>query len=286
MELPMRWLTALLCFLIFASPSSFAREQSDAPDIEIIGFSSDGRYFAYEQYGFDIAAGALDAAVFVIDRTTDKEAKGFPFGFISTEVDDKGDPVRVGGHDIDLKKLKTEDDVPDLARIRKLVRSKAAGKLKALHIDAQGRRLAGVPMTQRSPIDDKTTPLKFVLWPTIPSAIPDQQLVYTISVTVKDTIADCVNAAPPKRDLRVTFAITAERTWPETTTVAKKDHIYQMAMAKEDCPAGIWISDIIAPPDAKPEKPMLMVVFLSQTWSSAVDGAQYRATFIEMPDGD
>jgi len=282
----MRRLTILLCFLLVASLPALAREQSDAPDIAIIGFSSDGRYFAYEQYGYDLAAGALDAAIFVVDRTTNKEAKGFPFGFISTETDDKGEPVRIGGHDIDLKKLMTEDDTPDLAKLRKLVRAKAAKKLDALHIDAQGRRIAGVPMTQRAPIDDKTTPLKFVVWPTIPSAIPDQQLIYSIKATVKDTIEDCVNAAPPKRDVPLTFTISAERTYPETRTVAKKEHTFPLPLAKDDCPAGVWINDIIAPPDMKPEKPVLMVVFLSQTWSSAVDGAQYHATFIEMPEGE
>jgi predicted secreted protein len=273
-------------FLMSSVDAANAREQSDAPDIEIIGFSSDGRYFAYEQYGYDLAAGALDAALFVVDRQTNKQAKGFPFGFISTETDDKGEPVRIGGHDIDLKKLMTEDDTPDLAKLRKLVRAKAAKKLNALHIDAQGRRIAGVPMTQRAPIDDKTTPLKFVVWSTIPSAIPDQQLIYTITATVKDTVEDCVNAAPPKRHVPLTFTISAERTWPETKMVAKKDHTFPLPLAKEDCPAGVWISDIIAPPDTKPEKPVLIVLLLSQTWSSAVDSAQYHATFIEMPEGD
>ena len=282
-----RLLIALSCLiLIGTAPIASAREQSDAPDIEIIGFSPDGRYFAYEQYGFDLAAGALDAAIFVVDRRTNKQVKGFPFGFIASELDDKGDPVRVGGHDIDLKKLQTEDGDPDLAKIRKRVRDKAAKKLKALGIGAQGRRIAGVPMTQRSPADDKATPLKFVVWPTIPSAIPDQQLVYSIAATAKDTVEDCVNAAPPKRDVPVTFAITAERTWPETKTVAKKEHAFPLPLAKEDCPAGLWISDIIAPPDARGEKPVLMVVFLSQAWSSAVDSAQYHATFIEMPEGE
>jgi hypothetical protein len=281
------FLIALLCLVLSGiAPAAFAREQSDAPDIEIIGFSPDGRYFAYEQYGFDLAAGALDAALFVVDRETNKQAKGFPFGFIATELDDNGEPLRVGGHDIDLKKLKAEDDEPDLAKIRKVVRENAAKKLKALHIGAQGRRIAGVPMTQRSPADNKATPLKFVVWPTIPSAIPDQQLVYSIGVSMKDTIEDCVNAAPPERELPVTFTITAERTWPETKTVAEKDHAYSMATAKEDCPAGIWISDVIAPPNASPEKPTLMVVFLAGAWSSAVDSAQYHATFIEMPEGD
>jgi hypothetical protein len=36
----------------------------------------------------------------------------------------------------------------------------------------------------------------------------------------------------------------------------------------------------------KQEKPVLMVIFLSQAWSSAVDSAQYHATFIEMPEGN
>lgn len=280
-------LLAFLC-LIFASTARMAeaREQSDAPDIEILGFSADGRYFAYEQYGFDLAAGALDAAIFVVDRETNKQVKGFPFGFVSTELDDKGQPIRVGGHDIDLEKLQTEDDIPDLARIRKLVRDKSAKKLKALRIGSQGRRIAGVPMTQRSPADDKATPLKFVVWPTIPSAIPDQQLVYSITASVKDTVEDCVNAAPPRRDLPVTFAITAERTWPETKAVARKEHVYSMPTAKEDCPAGIWISDIIAPPDVAHEKPTLVVVFLAGSWSSAVDSAHYHATFIAMPEGE
>jgi hypothetical protein len=282
-----RLLIALFCLVLASlSPSAFAREQSDAPDIEILGFSPDGRYFAYEQYGYDLAAGALDAAIFVIDRTTNKQAKGFPFGFIATEVDANGEPIRVGGHDINLKKLTTEDDTPDLAKIRKLVRDKAAKKLKGLNIRAQGRRIAGIPITQRSPTDGKATPLKFVVWPTIPSAIPDQQLVYTIDATTKDTIEDCVNAAPLKREGPVTFAVTAERTFPETKIVAKNDHLFPLQLAKEDCPAGLWISDIIAPPDAAREKPTLLVVFLAGTWSSAVDGAQYHATFMEMPEGE
>jgi predicted secreted protein len=280
-----RLLIAVLCLLLAGlAPTALAREQSDAPDIEILGFSPDGRYFAYEQYGYDLAAGALDAAIFVIDRTTNKQAKGFPFGFIATEVDENGNPIRVGGHDIDLDKLKTEDDLPDLAKVRKLVRDKAAKKLKGFHVSAQGRRIAGVPMTQRSPADDKTTPLKFVIWPTIPSAIPDQQFVYSITTKVKDTVEDCVNAAPPARELPLTFAIAAERTYPETKTVAKKEFVYLLPTVKDDCPQGLWISDIIAPPDAAREKPVLMVIFLAGAWSSAVDSAQHHATFIEMPE--
>lgn len=76
-----------LSLMLLTATTALAREQSDAPDIEILGFSADGRYFAYEQYGYDLAAGALDAAIFVVDRQTNKQAKGFPFGFIATETD-------------------------------------------------------------------------------------------------------------------------------------------------------------------------------------------------------
>lgn len=271
---------ALFCALLLAAAPAGAREQSDAPDIEILGFSPDGRYFAYEQYGYDIASDALDAAIFVIDRETNKAAEGFPFGFIADQPDNPNKP------DVDIESLRTEEGSPDLGKLRKMVREEAAAKLLALEIGTQGRRLAGVPLTQRSPLDGKDMPLKFTVWPTIPSAIPDQQLVYSMEAKTADTIPDCVNAAPPARDVPVTFSITAERTFPETKTVAAKEHIYQWPIAQDDCPAGIWVSDIIAPPDAAREKPVLMVVFFTTSWSSAVDGARYHATFIEMPEGE
>jgi hypothetical protein len=282
MRLPLIVFSCLV--LASAAQTADAREQSDAPDIAILGFSPDGRYFAYEQYGYDIASDALDAAIFVIDRETNKQVAGFPFGFIAAEQDGNY-PARLGGHDIDLDKPETEDGLPDLARVRKLVREEATPKLAALSIGTQGRRLAGVPPTQRSPIDDETTPLKFVVSPTIPSAIPDQQLVYSIEAKVKDTVEDCVNAAPPARELTLTFSIAAERTWPEPKAVAKKDHFYPLAIEKDDCPVDLWISDIIAPPATSAVKPTLMVIFLSTAWSSAVDSARYHATFIEMPEG-
>lgn len=271
-------LLILFSALFLAASPAVAREQSDAPDIEILGFSPDGRYFAYEQYGYDVASDALDSAIFVIDRETNKTAEGFPFGFIADQPDYTNRP------DIDLDRLRTEDGEPDLGKLRKMVRDEAAAKLVALEIGTQGRRLAGVPLTQRSPVDGKGVPLKFIVWPTIPSAIPDQQLVYTIDARTTDPLPDCVNAAPDPRDIPVTFTITAERTFPETKTVAAKEHIYQWPIAKEDCPAGLWISDIIAPPDAKGDKPVLLVVFFTTAWSSAVDSARYHATFIEMPD--
>ena len=72
----------LAFLLLLAVPPASAREQSDAPDAEIIGFSADGRYFAFEQFGYDSVSDSLSAAIFVVDRATNRQADGFPFGVV------------------------------------------------------------------------------------------------------------------------------------------------------------------------------------------------------------
>ncbi|KAB2946510.1 MAG: hypothetical protein F9K19_25905, partial [Rhizobiaceae bacterium] len=75
-----RLFLCLASLLMLAAAPLQAREQSDAPDAAVIGFSPDGRYFAWEVYGWDIASGALSAAIHVVDRDTNRQADGFPFG--------------------------------------------------------------------------------------------------------------------------------------------------------------------------------------------------------------
>lgn len=271
-------LLAFLCILFAATAPAAAREQSDAPIVEVIGFSPDGRYFAYEQYGYDLASDALDAAIFVIDRETNKAVDGFPFGFIAA------DPANANKPDIDLETLRAEDGTPDLGKLRKLVREEATTRLTYLDIGTQGRRLAGIPLTQRAPASDDTAPISFVVAPTIPSAIPDQQLTYNIAAGFKDAPPDCVNAALPARDQIIAFTLSSGRSLLQAETLARKEHRVDWTMAPDTCPVGIWISDIIAPPDTGSGKTTLLVLFLTTAWSAAIDSAEYHATFIEMPE--
>jgi hypothetical protein len=68
---------------------------------------------------------------------------------------------------------------------------------------------------------------------------------------------------PPAREQHITFEIVAQRSYPETKTVAKKDFPFSWAMEKDTCPVGLWISDIIAAPDASQDRQMLAVIFLT-----------------------
>ena len=56
----------------------------DLAQANYIGFSGDGRYFAYEQYGILDGSGGFYSDVFVIDLTEDKGLDGAPF---SAEAD-------------------------------------------------------------------------------------------------------------------------------------------------------------------------------------------------------
>ena len=92
-------LAAFVAIVGSPAASSVAREVlGSAPELRVIGFSPDGRYFAYEQYQDDEVSDAAIAAIDVIDRDTGRSA-GFPFGFLGMSAEGRF-PAPVGGHRI------------------------------------------------------------------------------------------------------------------------------------------------------------------------------------------
>lgn len=275
----LKLLCGLSFVLLFASPLA-AREQNDAPDAEVIGFSADGRYFAFEQYQYDIVSDALVAAIFVVDRETNGQAAGFPFGVLAEERDGAF-PAMVGGFDPDPKLLDTNDYEPDLPALRRALRDAARPKLDALGIGVQGRRLAGAPMTQRSPQPDAGAPLGFVLSSTIPGPIPDLQPAYTITATPEPEVEDCANLMPPARTRKIAFEVSGSLGYPETKEIGRVTTTYDWAMEKESCFSAMWIADVIAPPAAA--EASVAVLFLATTWESFTEGASWHALFVGLP---
>ena len=51
---------------------------ADAADRAIIGFSADGRYFAFEEFGIQDGSGFAYANIFVLDLEDDKWVEGSP----------------------------------------------------------------------------------------------------------------------------------------------------------------------------------------------------------------
>ena len=275
----LKLLCGLSFVLLFASPLA-AREQSDAPDAEILGFSADGRYFAFEQYQYDIVSDALVAAIFVVDRQTNKQAEGFSCGLVPEERDGEF-PAKVGGFEPDPKLLDTNDYEPDLPALRKALRDAARPRLDALGIGVQGRRLAGAPMTQRSPQPDAGAPLGFVLSSTIPGPIPDLQPAYTITATPEPEVEDCANLMPPARLKKIAFEVTGSLSYPETKEIGRTTTTYDWAMEKESCFPVLWIADVIAPPAS--EDMSVAILFLATAWQSFTEDASWHALFVSLP---
>lgn len=78
----MRFTIALLASLFFALPAS----AGDTATLNVLGFSSDGKIFAFEEYGTQDGSGFPYANRTYIDTTTDKFVAGTP---IRVRIDDE-----------------------------------------------------------------------------------------------------------------------------------------------------------------------------------------------------
>lgn len=115
-----RVLFALTALAILAT-STFA---ADVAERRIIGFSGDGRYFAFEQFGVQDGSGFPYSEIFILDVVNDKWAAGSPF------------------------RTRIDDDTKDVNDARAATAGKAADALSSLAIHEAGRLLAANPITE------------------------------------------------------------------------------------------------------------------------------------------
>jgi predicted secreted protein len=115
-------LIALAFALCFAKPAY----AGDAAERSILGFSPDGRYFAFEQYGVQDGSGFPYSDIFVIDTSTDQWVENSPF------------------------RILLKDERVQLKQARKEAITKAANLLKKLVIAQPGRLLASNPSAELS----------------------------------------------------------------------------------------------------------------------------------------
>ena len=119
----MRFLLGLI-ILVFAATNS--ARAGDNAERAVIGFSPDGRYFAFEQYGIQDGSGFPFSEIFIIDLDANAWVKGSPF----------------------REKAEEDGALVSAARMRA---QKAAGSLLAqLKIAEPGEVLASQPVTEAS----------------------------------------------------------------------------------------------------------------------------------------
>jgi predicted secreted protein len=93
----------------------------DRAELNLLGYSHDLRYFAFEEFGTFDGSGGNYSHIYVVDLTSDSWVDGTPF---STEQD--GDPDQVA---------------PDLPAVRAKTMSLAAGMLGKLKVDVPATTL-------------------------------------------------------------------------------------------------------------------------------------------------
>lgn len=92
---------SLIALILFALPAAAA----DRALINMLGYSADGGYFAFEQFGIQDGSGFAHSEIFIVDLVNDKWTTGTPF------------------------EVQAEDEERSLADVRAEAMAKAKGKL-------------------------------------------------------------------------------------------------------------------------------------------------------------
>jgi predicted secreted protein len=86
------WEGIIAIFLLFLAGANSIARAGDAAGREVIGFSPDGRYFAFEQYGVQDGSGFAYSDIMVIDATSDAWVVGTP---VRKRADDEKMPLNI-----------------------------------------------------------------------------------------------------------------------------------------------------------------------------------------------
>lgn len=81
----MRFLAVIVTSLMFVLTGLTTALAADAADRAIIGFSGDGRFFAFEEFGIQDGSGFPYANIYVIDLETDRWVEGSPVRVLKRE---------------------------------------------------------------------------------------------------------------------------------------------------------------------------------------------------------
>jgi predicted secreted protein len=138
------WRAAVLALLVVAWGT--AVPAGDGSALNALGFSPDGRYFAFEQYGEQDGSGALYASITAIEVASDRLVKGFP--------------VAASLNPDETNRTKEPRDKL-LAEVRAKSAAEAAPLLQKLGISTPGRLLAAVRRSRPREILD-SEPVKTV----------------------------------------------------------------------------------------------------------------------------
>jgi predicted secreted protein len=223
---------------------------ADAAERQILGFSPDGRYFAFEQYGVQDGSGFPYSEIFIIDLDKDRWLEGTP--------------VRV----------RLENESQALGEAREKALSEARKFLAGTRIEDNGRVLASNPVNQ---IVENPQHLVFrshytSLGHLEPVGEADEDV---ITLTVEDMVLPTPVACPIGDTPLAGFVLKARRGSESVNEVHRDKSI----PPSRGCPLKYSLSDAVA--YASTDGRVQRLVALVNVFSFGFEGADRR--FIAVP---
>lgn len=185
----------------------------DAADFAALGFSADGRYLAYEEFGVQDGSGFPYSNIFILDVAEDKWAGGSPF------------------------RVRLEEESPTLAGVRTEALSKAAFALADLQITEPA--VFAALHADAEPVEDRKV-IKFGT-PGFGLSGPDDTATLTLTTFPSTSTVRCVEDfgfEPP-----VGFALTFEPSDRMATLMYRDESV----PASRNCTVDYQLSAVVAP---------------------------------------
>lgn len=212
-------------FLMISSLSAFVCSIGFAngkPDIETVGFSASGKYFAYERFGVEDATGSSYSTIFIMDLETNTYAN-----------------TPIHGH-----KTGNQDQTTDLALIRSLARKRAQRALKQRGIlSTPGKLLLYRPTTD---IGGKGAPARFSFFDIIGGFVSQDYQLKLTEVPVPELPSHCLWAkewlTTGVKMLELSLFQTAR---PDVSQSLQAD---KSLPTSRGCPLGYTIESVISAP--------------------------------------
>ena len=210
---------ALMPALLLASGAALAASHpasaGDSAQLQVIGYSADGKVFGFEEYGIQDGSGFAYSHIFLIDTDTDKFLAGTPI------------------------KVLVEDE-ESLGKIRKLARSKAQPLIDRHQLDNDPGVLAAYNPVSEADSDPHT--LRYYPYP----SNPPRSQTYTLKLTEKPLPApkSCLNMVGTYSGFSLAFS--------EVAGEATAQQIYEekQVPASRNCPNGYRLAAIVSSEDA------------------------------------
>lgn len=203
-------LAVSLGFLTLAAAPALA---GDAAQFAALGFSDDGRYFAYEEFGVQDGSGFPYSNIFILDVTEDEWVGGSPF------------------------RVRIDDEQPGLATVRAKSAEAAAPAIAKLQITEPA--VLAAMHGDAEPVADRKV-IKFGT-PGFGLAEPDDTATLTLTTFPSTSTVRCVedfSFEPP-----VGFALT----FAPSDRMATQMHRDETVPASRNCTVDYQLSAVVAP---------------------------------------